>query len=272
MVWVCGMTVNLWILYVARGTKDGWSGDLLHLNGPSLLPWTHFFNTSINLPPHQIEAHDFVVYMAQDVMILIGRIHKFTFSPHHPPPSNCAWSPASHRRDPVGSSWFQVSDGSLCSFILVIPGGSWWFLIVLVDLGVAGGSWWFPVVLVDLGVSGGSWWFPVVLVVPCSPYDFWWFLVVPGCLVVPSASCGFELHWWSLVVPGGSRWSWWFLVIYCDPFHSWWFLVIPGLFLVLGHRGSWLVLCNFSGVFLEYKQCAGGGGGGRKKKTCTFGF
>ncbi len=88
--------------------------------------------------------------------------------------------------------------------------------------------------------------------------------MVPGGLVVPSASCGFELHWGSLVVPGGSRWSWWFLVIYCGPFHSWWFLVIPSWFLVLGHSGSWLVLFNFSGVFLEYKQCARAGGIGRE--------
>ncbi len=39
---------------------------------------------------------------------------------------------------------------------------------------------------------------------------------------------------------------------------------------VLGHSGSWLVLCNFSAVFLEYKQCArAGGGGGDKKEICS---
>ncbi len=81
---------------------------------------------------------------------------------------------------------------------------------------------------------------------PGSPGDLWWFLVVLGG-------------------PGG---SWWFLVIYCAPFHSWWFLVIPGWFLVLGHSGSRLVLYNFSGVFLENKQCAraGGGRGGGERK------
>ncbi len=46
--------------------------------------------------------------------------------------------------------------------------------------------------------------------------------------------------------------------------------MIPGWFLVLGHSGSWLVLCNFSGVFLEYKQCAGGGGGDRKEIRSQF--
>ena len=54
----------------------------------------------------------------------------------------------------LGSFSFVFSGSWGSWWVLVIPEGSFWFLVVL---GVHGGFWWFLVVIV------GSWWFLVVL-------------------------------------------------------------------------------------------------------------
>ena len=105
----------------------------------------------------------------------------------------------------------------------MVSGGSFWFLLFLVDLRL---SWWFFGVLGSFFlwfwmVICGSWWFLKVL------GGSWWFLAVLGC------------SWWLFVVLCGPSWIFllYFLGGLCDSLDIlevscwllavfWWFCVV----------------------------------------------